>query len=309
MMRRALSLLSLLAVVGAASPAGAWCRTTTSRLRSSVPGECAMTGIPLSWKNRCTGYSLYRQGVPASIPWADLVTLMQTSAAAWAAATCDENGRERQYYEVRELAPTLNGTGYTSTGQNSNTISFRSRWGEDAIHRQGTIAITIVTFDSQTGEIYDGDIELNTFHETNNPSGFQFSITRITEMGSADLQTILTHELGHFHGLAHSANDRAVMWPEAGLGETRRDLTYDDTAGVCAIYPASQTPVGVRCNPIPYGGLATQVGGTKVTGASCAARPAKGSARWGAAGVLAGACAVALKKRRGRARRTAPEAA
>lgn len=309
MMRRALPLLALLAVVGASSPAGAWCRTTTSRLRSSVPGECAMTGIPLSWRNRCTGYSLYRLGVPEEVPWDDLVSIMQTSAAAWAAATCDEHGRERQFYEVRELSPTLNPTGYISTGQNSNTISFRSRWGEDAIHRQGTIAITIVTFDSLTGEIYDGDIELNTFHETNNTGGFQFSIARLTEMGSADLQTILTHELGHFHGLAHSANDRAVMWPEAGLGETRRDLTYDDTAGVCAIYPASQTPVGVRCNPVPYGGLATLPGGTKVTGGSCSVGPVGARARGAAAAALAGLCAVALKKRRGSRRRTAPETA
>ena len=301
-----LSLVAALSVLGVAQPAGAWCRTTTSRLRSSVPGECAMTGIPLAWRNRCTGYSLYRAGVPAEIPWDELVTIAQGSAAAWAAATCDDNGRERQYYEVRELAPTLNPTGYTSTGANSNTISFRSRWGDDAIHRQGTIAITIVTFDSLTGEIYDGDIELNTFHDVNNPGGFQFSISRITDMGAADLQTILTHELGHFHGLAHSANDRAVMWPEAGLGETRRDLTFDDTAGVCAIYPASQTPVGVRCNPLPYGGLATYPNGTKVTGGSCAAGPSGGSLRAGVGVALVAACAIALKKRRGRRRRTTP---
>ena len=54
-------------------------------------------------------------------------------------------------------------TSFDPRGQNSNTIAFRPRWNDDAIHRPGAIAITIATFDSFTGEIFDADMEMNDF--------------------------------------------------------------------------------------------------------------------------------------------------
>jgi hypothetical protein len=148
----------------------------------------------------------------------------------------------------------------------------------------------------------------NPYSRTNS-SGFRFSTTRLPGDDSVDLQTILTHELGHFQGLAHSSNDRAVMWPEAGRGEARRDLTFDDTAGLCAVYPPALAPAGVRCNPVPYGGLATLPGGAKVTAGACAATPAT-PATGGAAGVAVVAlAALAVKKARGALRKTARRAA
>lgn len=305
-MRAGASTLAL-ALLLAAPDAEAWCRTTTSRTRGAVANECTMVGVPLAWRSRCTGYSLFRTGLPANVTWGELVTVTQASAAAWASATCDENGRERQYFEVRELAPTLNPSGWTTTGANSNTILFRSRWGDDALHREGVIAITIVSYDSFTGEIFDGDIELNTYNDRTNQLGFEFSTSRLPGSDAVDLQTIIVHELGHFHGLAHSSNDRAIMWPEAGRGEARRDLTFDDSAGICAAYPPAAAPVGGRCNPVPYGGLATLPGGTEVLGEGCNISPS----RRNHSGFLValGALGVAVKKFRRARRRRASTAA
>lgn len=49
-----------------------------------------------------------------------------------------------------------------------------------------------------------------------------------------DLQTVATHEIGHFLGLDHSGVVRAIMFPFASDLTT---LSYDDVAGISALYP------------------------------------------------------------------------
>ncbi len=242
--------------------------TTRSRAQE---GECPMYGVALSWRNLCTGYSLYRANLQAGLTLPDLDRITASSTGAWGRVACDDNGREPQYFRIVPNGTTSNPTGYNPFGPNSNTVSFRPKWEDDALHRPGTIAITVVTFDSLTGEIFDADIELNSRASTN-AGGFVFAVGRMPEPDECDLQTILTHEFGHFLGLAHSNITRAVMYPTAGLGEIRSDLNNDDSAGICAIYPERATPPG-RCIGIPYGGLATTPGGARVVGAnnvSCA---------------------------------------
>jgi hypothetical protein len=50
-----------------------------------------------------------------------------------------------------------------------------------------------------------------------------------------DLQTVATHEIGHFFGLDHSAIARAVMFPFAP--DLLHTLSYDDVAGIALLYP------------------------------------------------------------------------
>jgi Matrixin len=278
----------------------AYCRSTTSRERAMTVGECVNSGLPLGWRSRCTGFSLYRAGVPAEIPWGELDRISRVSVDAWARVPCDADGTRTQYFRVLPNPPTWNLSGYNPRGQNSNTISFRHKWQDNPIHRLGAIAITIATFDSFTGEIYDADMELNTYDPATNPQGFRFSIEPIvSNPGAADLQTIFTHEFGHFMGLSHSSNSRSVMWFEAGLGEVRRDLSSDDSAGMCAIYPDSNTPQ-TRCVAVPYGGLTTQIDGTLITsgtGGGCHATPGKSSSRISIALLALVAFAATARKR------------
>lgn len=283
----------------ASSSAGAYCRTMTTRSRAQE-GECPMYGVALSWRNLCTGYSLFRNNLQEGLTLPDLDRITASSTGAWGRVACDDNGREPQYFRIVPNGTTSNPTGYNPFGSNSNPVSFRPKWEDDALHRPGTIAITVVTFDSLTGEIFDADIELNSRTDTNQ-GGFFFAVGRMPEPDECDLQTILTHEFGHFLGLAHSSITRAVMYPTAGLGEIRSDLNNDDSAGICAIYPERATPPG-RCIGIPYGGLATTPGGARVLGennVSCSA----GRHPLSASGLVS-ACAFAaftLARRRRRA--------
>jgi hypothetical protein len=108
-----------------------------------------------------------------------------------------------------------------------------------------TLAVTITTTSDVVGEdtkhgtrstfpgqIMDADIIFNP------------AVTFSTGGGSGqDLQTIATHEIGHFFGLDHSGVVRAMMFPFAPAVETR--LAYDDVAGISHIYPKSSQDVAV----------------------------------------------------------------
>jgi hypothetical protein len=109
-----------------------------------------------------------------------------------------------------------------------------------------TLASTSFLIDSRTGEILESDIFFN--------STFPWSVAPGGEAGRYDVQSIATHESGHFLGLSHSMLGEtelrptggrrllasgAVMFPVAFTAGNivDRDLTADDIAGVSDIYP------------------------------------------------------------------------
>jgi hypothetical protein len=75
-----------------------------------------------------------------------------------------------------------------------------------------------------------------------------------------DLQTVATHEIGHFFGLDHSGVTRAVLFPFAP--NTLHTLSYDDVAGISFLYP--QTAPDVATGSITG---TVQLNGTGVFGA------------------------------------------
>jgi matrixin len=128
-------------------------------------------------------------------------------------------------------------------GDDVNTIGFLQRPELERV-----LASTGFTYDTQTGELLEADIFFN--------GSFPWSTASNGQSGRFDLQSIATHEIGHFLGLGHSAlgeterlasgNRRliaagAVMFPIAfGPGNiTERTLQPDDIAGVSDIYPSS----------------------------------------------------------------------
>ena len=123
----------------------------------------------------------------------------------------------------------------------ANVIGFTSR-----PDLERTLASTSFLIDARTGEILEADIFFN--------STFQWSVAPGGEAGRFDVQSIATHEAGHFLGLGHSLLGEteprptggrrllasgAVMFPIAFTAGNivDRDLTADDIAGVSDIYP------------------------------------------------------------------------
>ena len=60
---------------------------------------------------------------------------------------------------------------------------------------------------------------------------------------SIDLQSTLTHEIGHALGLGHSDIAEATMAPSIIGGDiSKRTLDQDDINGICALYPVHDDP-------------------------------------------------------------------
>ncbi|PHU28495.1 hypothetical protein BC332_00588 [Capsicum chinense] len=53
---------------------------------------------------------------------------------------------------------------------------------------------------------------------------------------AVDLESVVTHEIGHVLGLAHSSVKDAVMYPSLSPRTKKRDLKLDDVEGVQALY-------------------------------------------------------------------------
>jgi hypothetical protein len=259
-----------------------------------------MSGIPLHWAPICAGFSLYFAGSPDAT-MDDVRMAASDAAGRWHNASCDPSGMSMPWFQMMPLPDTSTPTRYDPHGPNSNTVSFNSEWANqnDSVHRDGTIAVTLVTFDSSNGNILDADVEMNEL-SADNPDGFHFTVGT-PDMQSADLPTILTHEFGHFQGLGHSVDMNAVMWPEAGLGEQRRMLTDDDIQGICTIYDPTIPPTDRLCNPVPFGGFADTPSGARARG-GCSVPNDVGGSR-GAALALVAAC-LALSRRGARAGRS-----
>src|SRR5262249_22206099 len=125
---------------------------------------------------------------------------------------------------------------------------------------------------SRDGEIVDTDVEMN-------GEQFAFSINGDTagpaDLCKADIESTLTHELGHVQGLAHtclSAGDppasdgdghpvplcsattdpvivEATMYPFQDCGETKKSSPeQDDIDAICTVYPRDQDPG--TCEPV-----------------------------------------------------------
>jgi hypothetical protein len=308
MQLRALLVVTLAAAAALApTKASAYCRTTTVAVPADYSprgGECWTQGVSLWWRSACVGFSLQRDG-STQVPLETATRGVEQAFRRWASATCGADGA-RVSIDFRNLGPVECGNVQYKPYGNTNVIVFR----DDAWPHPGaknTLALTTVTFDPQTGEIYDADIEINTSDQT-------VTVTDPVPPNGYDYLSIVTHEAGHFLGLAHSAQEDATMYARYLPGRTNmRDLAKDDAEGACAIYPPDGTrnvdpsvdPSGViqggRCDATPRRGFLPTCDAPEKD--KCAVGVGPGlpqSVGLGAFGAAAAAAALLFRRRRAR---------
>jgi Matrixin len=235
----------VLAVAAVAAPAHAYCRTSSCDLHPEswhvcTPSEPDDCGTPLFWAKPCVEWSLQKDA-STQVTFAQAEQIVTAAFATWMSAPCP--GGDTPRINLTEAEPAeCHQIEYNQTAGNANIIMFRDNGWPYAPFE---IALTTVTYNLDTGEIYDADMELNS-------TDFQFTTGDTGVV--VDLASIVTHEMGHFLGLNHSPNTDATMFGNYERGTTTlRDLSDDDSAGICAIYPPGDVPSD--CDPTPRHGF------------------------------------------------------
>ena len=263
MSRIAATLLAIACCGGAmfaATEAAAFCRSTTCS--GDCPRDldnCKTSGKPLIWASSCVVFSLSRQG-SEHIPLATIRQTMQDSVVAWSDIGCGSGTRASLAFTAMKDAD-CNKAEYDPGGPNANIVIFQDhKWAYTGL--DNTLAKTTVTYDSDTGEILDADLEFN--HAFN-------EYTTGDDKVLYDLQSIATHEFGHFLGLDHTPDFLATMFSGYSEGSTDlRTIEPDDMDAVCNIYsPNSEA----RCAPEPKGGFSSTCSDAEVDDSCSIATP------------------------------------
>ncbi|MGC4092839.1 MAG: matrixin family metalloprotease [Polyangiaceae bacterium] len=264
-------------VVGAlvwARPAAA-CQTTTCA-RSSAPecvrdsaSLCFNAGQKVSWRQACISYSIQSRGLAKyGLDYAATEALVSRAFERWLSASC---GGATPSISAIPIGPLeCNELEYNPEGPNANALLFRDG---DWAHEPNALGLTTVTFNKQSGQILDADMEINVGSSLLNDTTVEY---------------VVTHEAGHFLGLDHSADPSALMYAQyTPQGRANAELGSDDVSSICAAYPARDAG---ECEFSPEKGFDSRCGGDVQGGCSFRPAVADRGAHWLALAVLGGVC-------------------
>jgi len=244
-------------LLGRAAPAAAFCQEVTSSPPANydpVNDGCWGAGqTTLFWRNQCTSYSLQRDA-SGQVALADAQRVAADAFNAWMTAQCPGGGSPS--IVVDAFAPVS--CSQTPSQEHNNAIIFRDH-GWPHTDTSNALGYTTLTVNTYTGDILGATIEINS-------TDHMIVAAAPAPQGAYDLPSILTHEAGHFLGLAHSQDSSAVMYAYYKPGSST--LMPDDVNAICSIYsPADgsrKTSAGsiaaTSCNPSPPGGFLDQCG-------------------------------------------------
>jgi hypothetical protein len=220
MIRRCTALAAAVAAcVMSAPPLGAYLK-----LGTTIGGRV----LSLHWTQFPIRYFVTDRGVP-NVTSQQLQQAIATAFSTWAA--------------VPGVSISSQFAGFTQVGpldnNNLTVLGFENQPQLDRV-----LGSTSFTIDVISGEIVESDIFFN--------SAFAWSASAAGETGRFDIGSIALHEIGHLHGLGHSAlgetqligggrrviAKEAVMFPIAYAAGTVADRTLraDDIAGIEDIY-------------------------------------------------------------------------
>jgi MYXO-CTERM domain-containing protein len=265
--------LCLMAIGAVVMPADAkaFCRTTTSQVPSgydpAVSG-CWPQGTPLAWPMSQVPYGV-ASAASRQVSLADATRIAHLAFGAWKNANCSGHAPNIEALDDGPIAAVPEAGDCTISGRCDpaahDVIVFDDdKWPYN--DSANSLALTTVTYGVDDGRIFEAHTEVNSAEHqltTQEPPPANSS--------AYDLQAILTHEAGHFLGLAHATETTSIMYAFYQPGGIA--LTADDINGICTIHPPSKPSSG-GCSstsaPTPSGSSA--IGGALVVLFACRRR-------------------------------------
>jgi MYXO-CTERM domain-containing protein len=195
------------------------------------------TGADVHWTDASVIMSPALTPVPMGVTTDEATIALRASVATWQAAL-DGTG------VAIELSPdSVTSAPHINDGVNSVRFAMAA---DDPDIEAGVLALTFVSFQTGTGVAVDADVVMNA-------SDFTWTTGTTDCAREYDLESALTHELGHALGLAHAiGHPEATMYATGEACETtKRTLADDDQAGLDSLY---RTPATAD---MPAGGCST----------------------------------------------------
>jgi MYXO-CTERM domain-containing protein len=269
--------------------AGVVALSLVPRAADAFVRSVSSAGNHLYWSSSCEAVSIYLNGFTEMTP-DEVAKSIAAAAAAWGPGevTCptgtSDAGSGNPSFEI--IPQFATGSAPVPANDGNNTVVFQTTMAgwESLPGNPPCEALAFATpWKQPDGQIVDVDIEVNAV-----PGCMPGPLANL-DPGVAppmnaqyrfDLQTLMTHEFGHFLGLAHTCigtgqqgsddgdgppagstdsygqpiptctqypdaaeavQAAAVMWYEIDFEDSaKRVLTLDDARGVCAIYPPAR---------------------------------------------------------------------
>ncbi len=220
-------------------------------------------GHDIKWGTSSLTYWPDTNGAPGV--GAATIDAVNASAATWNAVACTSL-HLGEAGTVTGVEPFL--VSSKQDGKNVVTWVTTSAWTLGS----RTLAVTTPVYSVSTGTIVEADIALNGYD-------VQWTTTiPLTKSGVADVQSVVTHEMGHLFGLQHvlggeNISPPPVMAPYLDPNGSTRVPKQDDINGVCYLYPKA-TYACSTIDDCPYilasdGGTEVYTGRLDCQGAKC----------------------------------------
>ncbi len=213
--------LVLVVVLALPTTAAAWVQSESSK------------GAKLFWADSCLTMYINERG-SKDVPDESEFEEIKSSFETWSAVSCSS-------FLVQFAGMTnLEITGHLKEDPSINMVTFREKKWPYSTH---PVAFTAVTYDVNSGQIFDADIEMN-------GEDYFFTTRPEEESWKIDIQNTITHEMGHVLGIDHSKSAEATMFDHAGPGDVnKRTLEEDDIEAVCTLYPLVPNMMCTKVEP------------------------------------------------------------
>lgn len=261
-------------LVVAPRAAHGFCRTTTAGVPNGYDptvNGCITQGTPLAWHQSRVPMGVI-QAASSQVSLADATRVEDLALSAWNHVTCVGGPVNIQVYDdgpIAQVPAPCMSSDACDPASHDYLVFDDGGWPYD--DPANALGLTTVTFGVDDGRIFSAYTEINSASKTISPQ-------EPAPAGAYDLQAILTHETGHFLGLAHATSTTPIMYAYYKPGAI--ELTSDDEQGLCTIYPPASQSGG---------------GGEDPSG-QCACH-AVGSGSGGPGGVAAALVALAVLRR------------